>query len=157
MHYGSPTSNSTTENSANPTEACTSDTSSFVEPCTSDSNDSVFDDVFEDVGDIVGELGSEKLPPKLPDQCVLQKSSALFLLHLKEKHKLTQVAIQEIVESETNFTQQRLSVLKQQVCILMPCSYLYKYSKISCESIKYIKVTPLNIFLQILASYIVSP
>lgn len=74
VHYGSPTSGSTTENLANPTEACISDTSSVIEPC---NNDSVFDDVFEVVRDI-DELGSENLSTKLPDQCMLQKSSALF-------------------------------------------------------------------------------
>ena len=42
----------------------------------------------------------------------MQKSSALFLLRLKEKHKLTQVTVQSIV---TTLTQQRISSLKLQV------------------------------------------
>ena len=58
---------------------------------------------------------SESDPSAVPDKSVLQRSSALFLLGLKEKHKLTQVAIQEIVEGVTNLTQPRLSVLNSQV------------------------------------------
>ena len=53
---------------------------------------------------------------------MLQKSSALFLLGLKEKHKLTQVAIQEIVENVTSLTQQRLSFLKHQVIVVYLCT-----------------------------------
>ena len=49
--------------------------------------------------------------PVIPDdheaiQCsseLLQKSSALFLLGLKEKNKLTQVALQGVLEGVTNF------------------------------------------------------
>lgn len=47
----------------------------------------------------------------------LQKSAALFLLGLKEKHKLTQVAVQEIVEGVTILTQQQISILRSQVCV----------------------------------------
>ena len=47
----------------------------------------------------------------------LQKSSAVFLLGLKEKFKLTQVAIQEIVEGVTSLTQKRISILHSQVAI----------------------------------------
>ena len=46
----------------------------------------------------------------------LQKSSALFLLGLKEKHKLTQATVQGIVEGVTTLTQQQISILKSQVC-----------------------------------------
>ena len=45
----------------------------------------------------------------------MQKSSALFLLRLKEKHKLTQVTVQSIVDNVTTLTQQRISSLKLQV------------------------------------------
>ena len=45
----------------------------------------------------------------------MQKSSALFLLGLKEKHKLTQVTVQSIVDNVTTLTQQRISSLKSQV------------------------------------------
>ena len=48
---------------------------------------------------------------------MLQKSSALFLLGLKEKYKLTQVAIQGIIEGVTSITQQRISILRSQVCM----------------------------------------
>jgi len=54
-----------------------------------------------------------------PDQSLLKKSDQsllfFFLLGLKEKYKLTQVAIQEIVDSITNLTQQQLSAVKFQV------------------------------------------
>lgn len=46
----------------------------------------------------------------------LQKSSALFLLGLKEKHKLTQATVQSVVKGVTNLTQQQISILKSQVC-----------------------------------------
>ena len=58
--------------------------------------------------------------------CMLQKSSALFLLGLKEKHKLTQVAIQEILEQVTSVTQQKLSFLKHQVLVM----YIHTYSQL---------------------------
>ena len=47
----------------------------------------------------------------------LQKSSALLLMGLKEKHKLTQVSIQAMIEGITNLTQQRLKFLQAQACI----------------------------------------
>ena len=47
----------------------------------------------------------------------MQKSSALFLLGLKEKHKLTQVTVQSIVDNVTTLTQQRISSVKSQVAI----------------------------------------
>ena len=60
---------------------------------------------------------SENTLSAVPDKSELQRSSALFLLGLKEKHKLTKVAIQEIVEGVTNLIQQRLSALNSQVAI----------------------------------------
>jgi len=47
--------------------------------------------------------------------CDLQKNSAYFLLELKEKRKLTQVAIQSVVEGCTSIMQQRTMWLKGQV------------------------------------------
>ena len=47
---------------------------------------------------------------------VMQKSSALFLLGLKEMHKLTQVTVQSIIDNVTTLTQQSISSLKSQVC-----------------------------------------
>jgi len=47
-----------------------------------------------------------------------QKSSALFLLGLKEKYKLTQVSIQGIVDGVTSLTQRNTSALQSQVCII---------------------------------------
>ena len=48
-------------------------------------------------------------------QEVMQKSSTLVLLGLKEKFKLTQVSLQGIVQSMTGLSQQRTSALKAQV------------------------------------------
>ena len=47
---------------------------------------------------------------------VLQKLTALFLLGLKEKHKLTQAGVQSVVEGVTSLLQQRLDILHTQVC-----------------------------------------
>ena len=47
---------------------------------------------------------------------MLQKSTALFLLGLKEKHKLTQAGVQSVVEGVTSLLQQRLDILHIQVC-----------------------------------------
>ena len=71
--------------------------------------------------------------PVIPDnhkaiQCsseLLQKSSALFLLQLKEKHKLTQVALQGVLEGVTNLNKQQLSLLHSKVHM-----YIYVYSHI---------------------------
>ena len=52
---------------------------------------------------------------------LLQRSSALFLLGLKEKYKITQVAIQGVIQGVASITQQRISILKSQVCILYIC------------------------------------
>ena len=46
----------------------------------------------------------------------LQKSSAFFVLGLKEKYKLTQATVQGVVEGVTILTQQQISILKSQVC-----------------------------------------
>ena len=44
-------------------------------------------------------------PPKQPGQKPLQHSSALFLLGLKEKHKLTQVTIEGVIEGVSSLNQ----------------------------------------------------
>lgn len=49
-------------------------------------------------------------------QELLQKATALFLLGLKEKHKLSQAAVQSLVEGVTSLVQQRLDFLHSQVC-----------------------------------------
>lgn len=48
--------------------------------------------------------------------CELQQNSALFLLGLKEKHKLTQGAVQSLIDGVTCLSQQRLHSLFTQVC-----------------------------------------
>jgi len=45
----------------------------------------------------------------------LQKSSAIFLLGLKEKFKLTQVSLQGVIQGVTALTQQNINMLKLQV------------------------------------------
>jgi len=74
--------------------------------------------------DVVSRMASssaanEIVPNLVSDHSALQRSHALFLLGLKEKHKLTQVAIQDIIQSVTDITQQGLSVLKSQVCSVL--------------------------------------
>ena len=46
----------------------------------------------------------------------IQESSSLFLMGLKEEHKLTQVALQGVIEGVTNLTQTWLSTLHAGVC-----------------------------------------
>ena len=49
-------------------------------------------------------------------QEMLQKSSATFLLGLKEKFKLTQVSLQGIIQGVTALNHQNTTILKAQVC-----------------------------------------
>ena len=53
-----------------------------------------------------------------------QKSSALFLLGIKEKFKLTQSAIDSIVQGITAMNQQHISVLKSQVATCFSFHYM---------------------------------
>ena len=46
----------------------------------------------------------------------IQRSSALFLMGLKEEKKLTQTALQECIEGETSLSQSRLGLLRREVC-----------------------------------------
>ena len=61
---------------------------------------------------------------------VLQKSSALFMLGLKEKHRLPQAVLQQILDGVTILTQTRLSVLQLEVYI-----YIYIYIHIHTYNI----------------------
>ena len=55
----------------------------------------------------------------------LQKSSAHFLFGIKERYKLTQVAIQGIIQGTTSITQQCIAAVKSEVKMLMClCSYV---------------------------------
>ena len=45
----------------------------------------------------------------------LVQNSAVFLLGLKEKYKLTQTAVQGVIEGVTNLMQQQISHLQSQV------------------------------------------
>ena len=46
----------------------------------------------------------------------LKMSAALFILNLKEKQKLTQVALQKVIEGVTSLFQSHLLTLRDQVC-----------------------------------------
>ena len=48
-----------------------------------------------------------------------QTSSALFLMGLKEKRKLTQTALQGVIEGVTALSQSRLSALHDEVCSVL--------------------------------------
>lgn len=50
----------------------------------------------------------------------LQKSTALFLMGSKEKYKLTQVALQGIIDGVTSLMKARLSVLHHQIFSVLP-------------------------------------
>ena len=52
---------------------------------------------------------------EIPQSVILQRSSAMFLLHMKEGHKLTQAALLGILEGVTSFCQQRLSSIRRAV------------------------------------------
>ena len=75
--------------------------------------DSTVDD---DISDPVGESG-EFNDGDISDvsavdtASALQRSSALFLMGLKERHKLTQVALQGVVQGVTSLVQSRMDLL----------------------------------------------
>ena len=77
-------------------------------------NDGVEDGSSDSDDNVGGVDGSEAR--EVCSQDLLQKPTALFLLGLKEKHKLTQAAIQGVVEGVTSLFQQRLDILHTQVC-----------------------------------------
>ena len=62
-------------------------------------------------------------------QELLHRSTALFLLGLKEKHKLTQAAIQSVVDGVTSLLQQRLDI-----CICKCVVSLLKLVYFQCQS-----------------------
>ena len=49
----------------------------------------------------------------------LQRSSALFLLGLKEKHKLTQATVDSMVDGVTTLTHQNINCLRSEVWTLI--------------------------------------
>ncbi|XP_065908072.1 uncharacterized protein [Dysidea avara] len=51
----------------------------------------------------------------IPSQDMLQKNSAMFLLGIKEKFKLTQVSLQGVIEGVTALNQQNINTLKSQI------------------------------------------
>ena len=78
-------------------------------------NDENHDEISADyhVVDSVNPKSSDKAP--YYSQEMLQKSAAIFLIGLKEKHKLTQTAIQGIVDGFTNVSQHQIGSLQSQV------------------------------------------
>lgn len=60
---------------------------------------------------------SDRIPERGSDICAeeLQETSALFLMGLKEKHKLTQTSLQGIIEGVTGLMQCRMSVLQSAI------------------------------------------
>lgn len=60
-----------------------------------------------------GSNSSESTATSIED---LQRHTALFLLGLKEKYKLTQAAIEGVIEGVTGLIQYQLSLLHSQVC-----------------------------------------
>ena len=56
----------------------------------------------------------------------IQKSSALFLLGIKQKFKLTQSTVNVVVQGVTAMNQHHISILKSQVSIT-DTSYIAKY------------------------------
>ena len=71
----------------------------------------------DDDGDDIAEMNcsNPNTDFSLCSKDTLQKSSAMFLIGLKEKFKLTQAATQEIVEGVTNLFQKHISNLRSQV------------------------------------------
>lgn len=65
-------------------------------------------------------------PLEHPSLKPLQQSSALFLLGLKEKYKLTQVTIQGVIDRVSSLNQHQMSLLKAEVIhmfIFYTCSH----------------------------------
>lgn len=92
--------------------------------CDEDNNNDDDDD-YSDYDDIFMDQRASKVSSIHDSQSsyskeIVQKSSAIFLLGLKEKFKLTQLSLQGVIQGVTALTQQNISMLKSQVC-----TYLY--------------------------------
>jgi len=114
---------SSIQNSSASTSGCISD--SHENNSSANGND-ISSTTAEEESTFVGFNGSIQSPALL-----FQKSSALFLLGLKEKYKLTQISIQGIVDGVTSLTQCNMSVLKSQVC-LYQCLCIKLYFHVRC-------------------------
>ena len=79
--------------------------------------DSILEDPLNDNHDY-GAGGDDDAAGDIPtnQSLTLQESTALFLMGLKEKHKLTQVALQGVIEGVTSLIQCHLDSLHTQVC-----------------------------------------
>lgn len=72
----------------------------------------------------------------------LQRSCALFLMGLKEKHKLTQGALQSVIEGVTSLQQERIGVLHSMAC-----------SKLMAEGIEHSSVPGLDALFSVDGDY----
>lgn len=79
-----------------------------------DSSEDIFDDVELDDNNDDQCLDDATENPCI-SQDLMQRSSVLFLLNLKEKYKLTQAAIQGIIAGFTDIAEQQISFVKSQV------------------------------------------
>ena len=60
--------------------------------------------------------GAGDSPTNQSESLTMQESTALFLMGLKEKHKLTQVALQGVIEGVTSLMQCHVDSLHTEVC-----------------------------------------
>ena len=74
--------------------------------------DSILEDHLTDDHD----YGDEDCHRPISQSLTLQESTVLFLMGLKEKHNLTQVALQGVIEGVTSLMQCQLDSLHAQVC-----------------------------------------
>lgn len=90
--------------------------SSEVVDCFGDENENYYDDTDDDndMSTSTVEISNSHMETA-PNPEELLKSSALFLLGLKEKYKLTQVSVQGIINGVTSLTQQNINFLQSQV------------------------------------------
>lgn len=73
------------------------------------------DDDYQGFGEDDNVASMEERGEVVDCHAMLQKNSALFLMGLKEEHKLTQGAVMGVVEGITSLAQQRLGVLRSKV------------------------------------------
>ena len=105
------------------------DTSEVVE-CFGDRNEDNNDsDDDNDMSTSTVEMISDSTTETAPNPKDLLKSSALFLLGLKEKYKLTQASVQGIINGVTSLIQQNTSFLQSQASWYTVILHIYKIFK----------------------------
>ena len=73
------------------------------------------EDIFDDVDNNDDQCLDDATENHCISQDLMQRSSVLFLLNLKEKYKLTQAAIQGIIAGFIDIAEQQISFVKSQV------------------------------------------